>query len=192
MVLYLKSFCERIEIAGSVRRKKEEVKDIEIVAIPKFHKTSMAVYQSTFDFKGILSVPMTQADLLGTRVQQLIAEGILVHGEPSKGMTRAPCGPKYYRLKYDGEKLDLFSVISPAQWGVVFTIRTGDRDFSHWLAQRALEIGMRIDEGALYSPRVLISTPEEADFFKALKVKWIEPEKRDFSKGLNVRELIQT
>lgn len=31
----LKPFCERIEIAGSIRRKKPEVKDIEIVAIPK-------------------------------------------------------------------------------------------------------------------------------------------------------------
>ena len=31
----LEPHCERIEIAGSIRRKKPEVKDIEIVAIPK-------------------------------------------------------------------------------------------------------------------------------------------------------------
>lgn len=31
----LEPFCERIEVAGSIRRKKPEVKDIEIVAIPK-------------------------------------------------------------------------------------------------------------------------------------------------------------
>lgn len=31
----LKPHCHRIEIAGSIRRKKPEVKDIEIVAIPK-------------------------------------------------------------------------------------------------------------------------------------------------------------
>lgn len=30
----LKPYCDRIEIAGSLRRKKQEVKDIEIVAIP--------------------------------------------------------------------------------------------------------------------------------------------------------------
>lgn len=30
----LKPFCKRIEIAGSIRREKPEVKDIEIVAIP--------------------------------------------------------------------------------------------------------------------------------------------------------------
>jgi DNA polymerase/3'-5' exonuclease PolX len=31
----LKPFCQRIEIAGSIRREKPEVKDIELVAIPK-------------------------------------------------------------------------------------------------------------------------------------------------------------
>ena len=31
----LAPFCERIEIAGSTRRKKPEVGDIEIVCIPK-------------------------------------------------------------------------------------------------------------------------------------------------------------
>lgn len=31
----LSPFCERIQIAGSIRREKPEVKDIEIVAIPK-------------------------------------------------------------------------------------------------------------------------------------------------------------
>ena len=32
---HLSAYCERIEIAGSIRRRKPEVKDIEIVAIPK-------------------------------------------------------------------------------------------------------------------------------------------------------------
>lgn len=31
----LKPYCQRIEIAGSIRREKPEVKDIEIVCIPK-------------------------------------------------------------------------------------------------------------------------------------------------------------
>ena len=32
---FLKPYCSRIEIAGSIRREKPEVKDIEIVVIPK-------------------------------------------------------------------------------------------------------------------------------------------------------------
>lgn len=37
----LEPHCERIEIAGSIRRKKPEVKDIEIVAIPKPYETGL-------------------------------------------------------------------------------------------------------------------------------------------------------
>ena len=32
---FLEPYCERIEIAGSIRRKKEIVKDVELVLIPK-------------------------------------------------------------------------------------------------------------------------------------------------------------
>lgn len=41
IVIMLKPHCERIEIAGSIRRKKPEVKDIEIVAIPKTYETGL-------------------------------------------------------------------------------------------------------------------------------------------------------
>src|SRR5690242_17561878 len=34
----LAPFCERIKIAGSIRREKPEVKDLEIVCIPKTHR----------------------------------------------------------------------------------------------------------------------------------------------------------
>jgi len=34
----IKEFCERIEIAGSIRRKKPEVNDIDIVLIPRQKK----------------------------------------------------------------------------------------------------------------------------------------------------------
>jgi len=34
----IKEFCERIEIAGSIRRKKPEVNDIDIVLIPKLRE----------------------------------------------------------------------------------------------------------------------------------------------------------
>src|SRR5690348_6628702 len=41
IVSELKPHCERIEIAGSIRRKKPEVKDIEIVAIPKRYEIGL-------------------------------------------------------------------------------------------------------------------------------------------------------
>ena len=40
LVKLLKPGCRRIEIAGSLRRKKKEVEDIELLCIPKFEEAS--------------------------------------------------------------------------------------------------------------------------------------------------------
>src|SRR3989344_4737374 len=41
VVEQLRLHCERIEVAGSIRRKKAEIGDIEIVAIPKPYSTGL-------------------------------------------------------------------------------------------------------------------------------------------------------
>src|SRR3989344_4154112 len=38
----LKPYCERIEIGGSIRRKKSEIGDIELVLIPKPYTTGLS------------------------------------------------------------------------------------------------------------------------------------------------------
>ena len=69
----LEPHCERIEIAGSIRRKKPLVKDIEIVAIPKPYETGL--------FKsGIATVvnqwPKLKGELPCKYTQRLLPEGI--------------------------------------------------------------------------------------------------------------------
>lgn len=62
----LEPYCYRIEIAGSIRRQKPEVKDIEIVAIPKpydiglFHSGIATVINSWVKVKGELPCRYTQ------------------------------------------------------------------------------------------------------------------------------------
>lgn len=66
VVELLKPHCERIEIAGSIRRQKPEVKDIEIVAIPKPYETGLfesgiAMYINRWEkVKGELPCKYTQ------------------------------------------------------------------------------------------------------------------------------------
>ena len=43
-------FCERLEIAGSIRRKKPEPKDIEFVAIPKGNKLDNFLKKQKFKY----------------------------------------------------------------------------------------------------------------------------------------------
>ena len=121
----LRPGCERIEIAGSIRRGKEDVKDIEIVAIP------------------ILKPPRPE---FGKPVDKTPLDRILRQLEEMGGMLKTVKGGnkfKQFEIRRLAEfgiaeplnpfKLDLFLVTPPSQWGVEFMIRTGPSDFSQWM-----------------------------------------------------------
>jgi len=122
-----------------------------------------------------------QWDALTTLVAARRAVGVFrdrldVNGRPA-------FGDRYKRLVYQGVGLDLFSVLEPASWGVIYTIRTGSAEFSHRLVTPRLmggwlPAGLRVKDGALWDRGRLIETPEEADFFRAIGVEWLPPERR--------------
>jgi DNA polymerase/3'-5' exonuclease PolX len=155
--------CERIEIAGSIRRQKPEVGDIEIVAISaKVQRYNMfmepvgEVDQLSFDWA------IKEAFLNGWRV--------LKNGPLYKQFNIGPCC------------LDLF-ITTPEKWGVIYTIRTGSADFSHRLMTPKRYGGMmpawaKIADGRVWHGEQVLETPEEADVFKALGLDWIEPKDR--------------
>jgi DNA polymerase/3'-5' exonuclease PolX len=157
MVEKLSGYCDRIEIAGSVRRKKPEVHDIEIVAIPK-----------------VIDEP-SMFDELGKR--EFPSELFL----PYKMIKN---GSRYKQMELpEGINLDLFIVLEPAQWGVIFTIRTGSADFSHNLVKSKsfggyLPGDCKVHDGGVYKQGELITMPEEKDFLEFVGLGWIEPEKR--------------
>lgn len=139
--------CECIEIAGSIRRRKPEVKDIELVAIPKVREER--------DLFG---------ELLDT-ISELDEFDWSSYGEIIKN------GSKYKQIRtFPLINLDLFIVLPPAQWGVIFAIRTGPADYSRWLVTQqryggAMPAGYFVQEGQLWGPHGIIPTPEESDFF---------------------------
>lgn len=152
--------CERIEIAGSVRRRCKQVGDIEIVCIPKMTKDLLGENLDS---------------LLEHRLAGLVADGSL--SQPTKN------GRRYKQFQIaDGQiQLDLF-IASPERWGVIFAVRTGSAPFSKSLVTRK-ERGGRLDndltvfEGRVRRGSELLDTPEELDFL-ALAGGWVEPEER--------------
>jgi len=94
---HLEPYCERIEIGGSIRRKKPEVKDIELICIPKFAKISTG-----------------QATLFGG--ETTITENLLftyLAGESEYPVIKM--GDKYCQFEYVGDrrgddiKVDVFT-----------------------------------------------------------------------------------
>jgi DNA polymerase/3'-5' exonuclease PolX len=150
----LMSYCERIAVAGSVRREKPEIGDIEIVAIPR---KKYDLFGSETGDHALNSVDWT-------------AFGKLIKN-----------GSKYKQIELtEGINLDLFIVTPPAQWGVQFMIRTGSADFSHRLVTSRRFGGLmpsnyKVKDGAIWSSNHVIETPEEEDVFNLIGVPFIEP-----------------
>jgi DNA polymerase/3'-5' exonuclease PolX len=172
LLYHLGPRCERIEIAGSLRRKTADVGDIEIVCVPKeeFPQMSLAGIGSE---RGPKIVPLYDEIEGLSWLQPRFDE----HGH-------AKMGKRYMALqdKPTGVPIDLFCVLPPAQWGVIMSIRTGPADFSHELMKIARRKGYKCEDGRLLDIRrkqgAPVSTPEEKDFFKMIGVAWTEPEER--------------
>lgn len=154
--------CQRIRIAGSLRRRENAIGDIEIVAIPAFDQTT-----------DMFGNPVDRASRLDAALDQLVAWGTLQPGIKAGSRYRqyiAPC--------YD-IPIDLF-ITDPDRWGVVFTLRTGSADFSKWLVSPRSKGGakpdhLQIHDGRVWSLGITLDTPEERDFFQALDLRWIPP-----------------
>ena len=117
----LESSCERIELAGSIRRQKPEVRDIELLAIPK--------YDGTIDMLDAKIKTMIYFDMLGYRLNK---PGRKVYGPKNKLLVHIP----------SGFGVDVFSTTEEC-WPVALVVRTGGKETNQQIATRALQRGMK-------------------------------------------------
>lgn len=162
----IEPLCVRQLVCGSLRRGSPNPKDVEIVVEAKVKPVQGALFGGS----GMVHNP------LPARLSQLEQMGELRKRPRSDGKTAA--GERYWAIEMDGVAIDLFMVLPPAQWGVIATIRTGPADFSKMIVQDALKQGLRFKDGAIWRGEELIPTPEEADVFRALNMRWVAPEAR--------------
>jgi DNA polymerase/3'-5' exonuclease PolX len=177
----LRPVCDRVEIAGSLRRRKAEVHDIEIVAVPR--------WENEPDL-GLLETTWTPVNLLERGLDALLEARVhleprLVENHRADGSVDASykLGPAFKALAAAGIPLDLF-ITDAERWGCIFALRTGPGAWNIRLVDECKSIGRRVHEGRAEAWRGSSSswqplpTPEEADFFTALGQPWVEPPDR--------------
>ena len=161
----LRPACTRIEVAGSVRRRRPTIGDLEVVCVPRMgNRPSMDLFK-----------PPEEYDLLDERLAELQKAGrIGMHPE------RPASGERYKRLWLPKAaiQLDVFIVVAPAEWGVISLIRTGPSDFSRNMVTRLIPRGMRCVDGRILRDNEVVPCPEERDFFRIVELDWLEPEDR--------------
>lgn len=168
VVRLLDPACERIEVAGSIRRKCLEVGDLEIVVVPK---TKIQGQQTLFGLS-----EGKRVSVLPHHLEVLMAENKL-----QRHPTDPKMGEKYMKLRKpvtaDGEgvSVDIFAVTPPANFGVIYLIRTGGKEFNLWIIDQAKLMGMNFKDGQLLQAGRVIPCPEEQDVFRALRLNYIPP-----------------
>jgi len=181
LVERLSPFCERIQVAGSVRRRKAHCKDIEIVAVPQLYSApdpdDLFGGDKLFDrlYERVHKTPAFGiVQWIKTGTDEVIPWTIKPEGKYWRGVIG--CGVVKGSV-VEGVKLDLF-LARAENFGLIYAIRTGSAEYSRALVTHAARIGMPSIEGYLTHGGAPVHTPEERDVFDALRVKWIPPEDR--------------
>jgi DNA polymerase (family 10) len=160
----LEPYCERIEIAGSLRRGREMIGDIELVALP-------------------VRPPQQQPSLFAPSEPDLKGETKLDAFLNSKIEQFRLNGRKLKSFRYAGIQVDLFLPL-PSDWGWRLLLSTGSGEFNKWLVTQqtrggAMPFGMSSKDGSLWRNGEKIETWDEAAAFEALNLPWIPPHFRE-------------
>jgi DNA polymerase/3'-5' exonuclease PolX len=175
-------FSDRIEIAGSLRRKKPLVSDIEICVIPKWESRP----DTTSLFGEEIQVNLLHEWALQQQLFHWIKPGeINLEDVISKRDTGTlinweikPEGNYWRGLLPENIKLDLF-VTSPQCWAQIFTIRTGSAEFSHALMTHAkFKRKTPFVEGRVTNFGRPVEIKEEQELFDYLQLRYVAPEDR--------------
>jgi len=139
------------EIAGSIRRQRPTIGDIEIVCVP---------------------LPYTPEPLLRSGIALVLEQWETLKGTLPCRYTR--------RLHPSGMAVDVF-MVDPRGFGPQLAIRTGSADWSHQvLAKTWVRAGFRSEHGLLrdYAGRV-VATPTEQELFRRIGLTWVDPADRE-------------
>lgn len=173
IVTALRSHCERIEVAGSIRRRRETVGDIEIVYVSR-------VGEAVFPGELLPRV----GDLVNTGIGRLMSDGVLARRPLKNGATAFGHRNKLLVHVTSGIPVDLFSTGASCWWNYL-VCRTGGAVSNTRIAMAAKRQGMKWTP---YGPgfeiicgggmRRVLRASSERDVFDAVGLPYLEPWER--------------
>jgi DNA polymerase/3'-5' exonuclease PolX len=144
------AYCERIEVAGSIRRQKPKVHDIDFVVVTKGDAGWRSISE---ELKHLKAKPN---DCSGSSAIKALLPN-------QNGLFQVD----FYRAK-------------PSPFGIYLLVRTGSANHNVWLASYAISKGMKIkySEGLIKEGNVIAGT-EEKEVFTALDLPYPSPSERE-------------
>lgn len=157
----LSPFCDRIEIAGSIRRRRPVVNDIDLVVLPKAGREAALRERCTRNAR---------------RVQVDGSVTLIVY------LPYPPAGPEGLQLDIwiaNQPTRDLFGG-TPTNFGSLLLMRTGSREHNIHLICVAEKLGLKWNPyHGVFSGRQCVARETEEDIFRALGLAFVPPERRE-------------
>jgi DNA polymerase (family 10) len=160
LTAWLTPFTERLEVAGSIRRKLPTCGDIDLVAIPR-----------TAPQHDLIGDVMNTRNLMAEEIRRTCRD---------KGWLQVKDGENYVVFEANGIQVDIWFGTA-ATFGSLLMCRTGSKDHNIWLASAAGKRGGHWNphHGLRLHGKVHGATEEE--IYSALGVPYLVPEARNHS-----------
>ena len=153
----IRPYCSRVEVAGSIRRRRPTVNDIDIVVQPKLGSWIEVIKAIRREFDAVTE---KQGEKLATLYVSFASKQ----------------GERHLRV-------DLYRA-SRTTWGILLLIRTGSAEHNIYLAKPAISKGYRMaySKGVLNEKGEVIASKTERDVFQALGLDYMPPRDREVGK----------
>ena len=151
------AWCEKIDVVGSIRRRKEFVHDIDFVVLPKVGGAGWGQLRDTV-LKMMDTKPIFKRGDQVIRALLALAEG------------------KYVQID--------FYRCTPENYGSIKLMRTGSAEHNVFLAKLAIKRGLRwLHTKGVCKGDQIIAGSDEREVFHALTLGYIEPSQREIVNG---------
>lgn len=160
--------CLNMAIAGSLRRLKPEVSDVEILYQPQTEERPDGLFTKA------------KVDLAAERIEQLLRRGIITKRLSEKGTpTWGPLNKFSVHVK-TGIAVDIFCEPDPENWARSLLFRTGPAAFNIRIIKACLAQGMNLHAygKALTRNGEVIPCGTEQAIFEVAKMSYLKPEHR--------------
>lgn len=170
LVALLRPHVERIGIAGSLRRGKADVGDIELLVIPKFDKRKTGLFDTDVEYVSLFDMELDvwlKGDVIRKRPS---ATGVFTWGKENKLGIHVP----------SGIPVDFFST-DAERWWVALVIRTGGKETNLALTTGAQRLGRQLHaygNGVTHRDGSKERAISEKHVFELCGVPYVPPNKR--------------
>jgi DNA polymerase (family 10) len=143
---------KRLEVCGSIRRRRETIKDIDLLVSSD---DPIPIMERFVSLPGVIQITGQGSTKSSVVVQRVMASGV--------------------RVTMNAD----LRVVSDEQYPFALHYFSGSKEHCVAMRIRAQQYGLKLNEYALAGPERTVSCKDEADVFRALELDYIPPEMRE-------------